>query len=395
MKITVLFTTLFLGVFVNASAQTINEFYKFKNDISNDIKNDSNSWKYQTGAITYSFCDYYKNALEAWDLNGVGKTIVTKEDSLYFKNFKPVNAQKYIIDRSRNEQIIIINEAHHNPMHRVFTTSLLQGLYDNGYRYLGLEALLDSSINERKFPIVESGYYTREPQFGNLIHEAIKIGFTVFGYEANVFNFSNGKRREIEQAENIAKIIAKDPKSKFLIHCGYEHIIEGTPDIRNWEKAMARNLKEMTEINPFTIDQTRYTEKGNMIFNHQFISMVHTKFSVIMVDGKGETFNGAISNKNFDCSIIHPVTKYINNRPNWLTVNRNRYIIPDSRIGDYPALILAYRKNEFEQNGVPADIVEISDINKKGILFLDKGDYDVIIKDKFYKIINKYQIQIK
>jgi hypothetical protein len=51
------------------------------------------------------------------------------------------------LNRAKNEKLIIINEAHHNIKHRVFTTSLLQGLYDNGYRFFGLEALSDTSIN--------------------------------------------------------------------------------------------------------------------------------------------------------------------------------------------------------------------------------------------------------
>ncbi len=43
-------------------------------------------------------------------------------------------AAEYIIKRSSKERIIIINEAHHQPLHRVFTESLLEGLYQNGFR---------------------------------------------------------------------------------------------------------------------------------------------------------------------------------------------------------------------------------------------------------------------
>ncbi|MBP1616167.1 MAG: hypothetical protein H6Q13_3615, partial [Bacteroidetes bacterium] len=359
------------------------------------IQKDSTDWKYQMGATDYSFSEYYKKALETWDKNGEGVKKVSREDSIYFKSFKPMTAKDYIIKRSKNEQIIIINEAHHIPMHRVFTTTLLQGLYNNGYRYFGLEALFDSLINERKFLNSESGYYTNEPQLGNLVYEAIKIGFTIFNYEAS--EGKNGKEREIEQAQNIAKIIAKHPDSKFLIHCDYEHIIEGTPVNKSWEKAMAGRLKEFTKIDPFTIDQTFYSEKGDAKYNSPYIQLVNLDYPVIMVNNNGKTFNGGIENDQTDCRIIHPITKYINERPDWLTLNGRRriYKIPNTEITEYPALILAYRKSEFEQKGIPADIVELTDENKTGRLLLDKGDYELIIKNKFYIIKNKYLIKIK
>lgn len=50
----------------------------------------------------------------------------------------------------------MINEAHHQLMHRTFTTSLLEGLYAKGYRFLGLEALAydDTLLNQRGYPVL-------------------------------------------------------------------------------------------------------------------------------------------------------------------------------------------------------------------------------------------------
>lgn len=378
--------------FLNLSAQTKKEIYKFSNDIKTQIEKDTVPWKYQMGAWDYSFSGYYQKALECWDISFGGVPKISLNDSLYFNTFKPYNAKEYILNRSGKEQVIIINEAHHNARHRVFTTSLLQRLYKKGYRFLGLETLdiKDSLLNKRKFPVLNSGYYSKEPQFGNLIDEALKIGFTVFAYEAR--NDKNGKDREIEQAQNIAKVIAKNPKSKFLIHCGFEHIIEGTPYNKDWEKAMAGRLKEITGINPFTIDQISYTEKSEKKFNSPYIGMVNAKETVIMVDKNGNTFNGGIKNDQTDCRIIHPITKYLNNRPNWQLMDgkRKTYKIPAAKIPAYPVLILAYRVNEFDHDGIPSDVLEIINKNQTGYLVLEKGKYDIIIKDKDYKIVNRY-----
>lgn len=391
-----LFNFIFILFFtVKITAQINKETYQFSKDIENKIDKDTLSWKYQMGATDYSISEYYLQALKTWDKNGSGIKTVTKEDSLYFNSFNKIDAKEYIINRSKNEKVIIINEAHHNSRHRVFTTSLLQGLYDNGYRFFGLEALSDSLINKRKFPILESGYYTKEPQMANLIQDAIRIGFTLFEYE--VSDDSNGKQREIGQAKNIAKLIKENPNSKFLIHCGWDHVIEGTPRNKSWEKAMAGRLNEYTNLDPFTIDQVFYSEKGDIKFISPYVKIVDSDKPIIMVNESGKTFNGSATNDQTDCKIIHPLTEYINERPNWLFLNgeRKEYAIPKSKISEYPILALAYRKDEFEQNGIPADLIEILNTESYTNLILKKGIYKIIIKDKNYKIIDEFEIKLK
>ena len=385
---------LFLLATANLVAQSEKFEYRFSIDIENTIEKDTVPWKYQIGANEYSFIGNYRKARETWDKNGVGTPKITEEDSLYFIGFKPINAREYIIERSKNEKIIIINEAHTNSNHRTFTHSLLQGLYDNGYRYLGLEALFDTIINERKYPIIESGYYTKEPEFGNLIYAALNIGFSLFGYDSFEYN---GQEREIAQARNIVKFVEQNPHGKVLIHCGHDHVIKGTPNDPTWEKAMAGRLKEYTQINPFTIDQTKFSEKSERKYNHPYIAMINQGFPVVLINDNGNLFNGKKDNDQVDIIIIHPETQYVNNRPNWLLSieNRKEYNIEKSKITQYPLLVLAYRKNEFDNKGVPEDLIEIVENENIPSLILKKGDYEIIVKDSNYNIINRYEIKIE
>lgn len=122
-----IFNCIFLLVFtVKISAQIKKETYQFSKDIETKIEMDTLSWKYQMGATDYSISEYYQKALETWDKNGSGIAKISKEDSLYFNSFKQKDANEYIINRSKNEKVVIINEAHHNARHRVFTTSLFK-----------------------------------------------------------------------------------------------------------------------------------------------------------------------------------------------------------------------------------------------------------------------------
>lgn len=383
-------------------SQEKKETYLFSENIKTNFEKDTTLPRYQKAATNFSISGYYKLALETWDKQYESndtskKRTVPTEDSIYFKSFKPVNAKEYILNRSKKEQLILINEAHNNSRHRVFTTSLLKDLYNNGYRFLGIEALWNN-LNGKEFPVMESGFYTKESQFGNLIKEAIDIGFIVFEYESESRVNDGGKTREREQAENIAKLIKENPNSKFIVHCGYEHIVEGTPGIQTWEKAMAARLAEMTGINPFTIDQTYYSEKGTPTLNSPYIGMVNRDYPIIMVNDKNETFSVPDNNlKKIDCAIIHPVTKYKNNRPDWLSLSneRKKVKINSSKIKEYPALVLAYRINEYEKNGIPADVIELQNNAKETNLILKKGQYKIVIKNKDYKITNEFLENIK
>ena len=369
-----------------ACAQHKKPNYQFSADILKEIESDTNAWRYQLGATALSFSGHYQQALSIWLKNGIRKPNHTKNDSLLYAKSKKLNAKDYIIERSKDEQIIIINEAHHNPMHRVFTASLLKDLYKNGYRYLGLEALTDRAINKRKFATQESGYYTKEPEFGNLIVEALQIGFKVFGYEAGPNK--NGKEREIEQAKNIESFLKNNPKGKLIIHCGFSHVFENHYTV--WEKAMAGRLKEYLQIDPFTIDQEIYTERGNATYEPLMVNLNREQVAIVLEDEFGNVFRGSRQPTQTDIVIIHPKTEMLEGRPHWLSNGKSKIRIDEKYTKKYPLLALAYRNDKLNQNGIPADIVELLDEKSPMFFYLAPGKYNIVIKDKSYTTITTY-----
>ena len=385
-------TLLLLTLSTLVFGQTKPETYRFSADILNQIDKDTVAWKYQTGAAELSFSEYYKDVLRIWDKNGLRKPNDIPADSLFYINSKKIPAKDYIINQSKAAQIIIINEAHHIPRHRTFTHSLLLGLYKNGYRYLGLEALFDTLINVRKYPVLESGYYTKEPEFGTMVQEALKIGFTVFGYEAAPGK--NNKAREIEQAANIQRFIETHPKGKVLIHCGFAHAYEN--DYAAWGKAMAGRLKDLLKIDPLTIDQTMFVEKSDVVNNSLFNRLNRTGEPIVLIDNNGAVFNGKGQNNQTDIVVIHPITHYVDGRPDWFVKGKTRYSIPSSKLNNNQAILaLAYRKGEFKNNGIPADVIEITKDSPSRNLYLPAGKYELVIKDFNYAIIQQYPISIK
>jgi hypothetical protein len=368
--------------------------YKFTADIQREIEGDTMPWKYQTGAVHYSFAGDYPSVLSTWEKAFPGRKLTaTLADTMLMRNSVPVNARNYILRRADNEKIIIINEAHHISRHRTFTSSLLEDLYKKGYRYLGLEALFDTLINERNFAVLESGYYTQEPEFGNLIHHARKLGFTIFGYEASPDK--SGKEREIGQALNIKEFMDQHSDGKYLIHCGYDHVYE--KEVKQWEKAMAGRLKEYTGIDPFTIDQVKYQEKGNADENPYFLRVTEEKEPFILMYEDSVMFNGHPPRQQTDVMVIHPPTRYIQGRPDWLAGNRKSVFLTGWkwRKQQYPILVLAYRDEEYQKKGIPADVIEIQHKKDKKPLFLWPGNYLIIVRDKNYQVESAFDIQVR
>jgi hypothetical protein len=377
-----------------AWGQNDSENYKFRADIQDTIEKDTVAWKYQVGATAYSFIGDYANVLTTWD-KGANARIYTPTslDTLTLKSGRLKNAQDYILDRSKSENLIIINEAHHIAKHRLFTASLLEGLYQNGYRYLGLEALTGALDLEQKYATSESGYYTHEPEMGHLIYEARRLGFVVFGYEATAGK--NGKEREIEQAKNIQAFLGKNPKGKVIIHCGFDHVYEN--EVHGWEKAMAGRLKEYTGIDPFTIDQVKFTERSKPEFSHYFVYATQQTQPFVVVLPNEEVFNGINAPKQTDLVVVHPVSHYKNDSPHWLSHKKGTYVLPKTKLKHYtyPIQVLAYRLGEYDNKGIPAAIVEIQNADQNTTLYLSKNHYEIVIRNRDYSLKERFNISVK
>lgn len=356
------------------------EPYKFSSQIIKEI--DTTDYKNQEGAWELSFIGDYKNSLFYAD-RGTKPEGISKKDSLHFLSLEPVPAKDYILDRARKEQIVILNEAHHMPLHRVFASSLLQDLYHAGFKYFGAEAISvkDSTLNDRKFPVIETGYYTLEPQFGNLIRNALSIGFVVFPYEADFSKPIDGKEREIQQAKNIQRILKEDPEAKIFIYAGYDHIREDSL-FNSWGKAMAGRLKEYTGIDPFTIDQVEMMEKSSPVYESPYSKLKESEHPVVYVDSIGQPFAGSAGSSKFDVSVFHPKTNYVNGRPDWMFTPDRTPVLVNQRINtSFPCLIVAYKAGEDISQAVPVDVIELKSKKEKKALALKKGRYTILILD--------------
>jgi len=224
--------------------------------------------------------------------------------------------------------------------------------------------------------LLSSGSYTVEPCFANLLREAVDLGYQIFPYEAGPNDF--GKYREIVQAENIKKVLDQHPDSKLFIYCGYDHAVEDSLS-HDWLLAMAGRLKQITGIDPLTIDQVELSERIPASGENAYRHSMSASYSAVWVDKDGKVFNQANENKYYDLNIYHPNTELINGRPKWRYTSATR-AVRCSGIDQFPTLVLAYRESEDITQAVPVDVVEIREKGANVPLLLPTGKYTVVYR---------------
>lgn len=285
------------------------------------------------------------------------KSIYNKRVDSLLNNRKQKNALQEFDSIIKNKQVVMLNEIHWSPKNRILATKLLHNLKENGFKYFAVEAIekdKDSILNSRKYPSKDTGYYTKEPYFGHLLRIAKNLNFEIVQYD----DLNTNEDRDLVQANNLKKIIAKDSNAKIFVYAGIDHILETNPP----KKRMAEHFKELTGINPVTLNQIKIT------------SDIPTEFE-IFPSTDFNTFNGLATNVDFYIvNNIKPslIDVYKDEEFGKLNLKFKKLIINKKE----NTLVKIYNKNEYNKlkfNAIPISIF-IYDIENTTIEF-PKGNY--------------------
>jgi hypothetical protein len=321
------------------------------------------------------------------------------------------SALKTIARIADSQRVIMINEEHRTPLHRSFTKRLLPILYKKGFRYLALETLseTDTELNSRKYPVQKSGTYSADPVFGDLIRGALKIGFKIVPYDSDpncqpkpdnpIFCQDE---RERGQAQNIYdRILKTNSQAKILVHGGRDHIAEIKEDAGF--AYMGWHFKNITKIDPFTIDQMHMSERRNPADEEPIYRYTTRKRTLTeptaFVSTNGKFWRGGAEH---DLKIFHPRAKYENNRPTWLKLEgRKKSAVEFKKLnlpvqkqiftGQNPILVQAFVTGE-SADAVPVDQFILYPNKEIPVLMLPKGSFRIRATDKFGKVIGEYKV---
>jgi hypothetical protein len=319
-----------------------------------------------------------------------------------------VNAADAIVDMAASRRIVMINEAHHDAHTRELTLELLPRLRAMGFRYFAAEAVddKDPGLMQRGYPNESTGSeYLLEPLYGEIIRQAIKLGYIIVPYDVDVS--SSGDRDTIEARTLYEKVFAKDPQAKLFVHAGYSHIDKAPGNLGNDIKPMAMQLKRLSGYDPLCVDQVQFRDVAVGGLDFGFYDKVALQFSphkpTALRKLDSDTY-WTSDPREHDISIILPPASVgdldyglatqvdtmhreifflphapfdIRARPSWLSLDgkRTTFSIDTTLCQDQvPCVVDAYYSDE-PDSSTPADRYTFLRGHSRNVLYLYPGHY--------------------
>lgn len=303
------------------------------------------------------------------------------------------DALSAIVAASRDRQIVIINEAHFSPRHRAFSTLLALELRKLGFEYLAVETLDNrtpepvAGLQARGYPLIEDGYYSKEPVYGDLLRRSLLAGYQLVGYEIYDYVGDDDKldaverqiQREEGQARNIIdRVLAKNPRARIFVHVGHGHVSKGRSNFQGREiDMMAESLRRKSGIDPLCIEQARSAwprrAEGDIVLTTAvWRNFSGDSFVMARRDGAGYWNSGDV-----DIQVWHRPEIMRQGRPHWLTLDgyRQPRRIPTKLLPkEGRRLIQAFVATE-SADAVPMDQVLVTAGEKPPVFMLPKGRY--------------------
>ncbi|GLQ87492.1 hypothetical protein GCM10007898_10580 [Dyella flagellata] len=319
-----------------------------------------------------------------------------------------------IPDLAKNYQVVLLNEAHNVALTRSLTVPLLSRLYAQGFRYFAAETLAqsDTNLQTRGYPVVDSGFYTQEPVYGEMVRTALKLGFKVIAYEATS-NTSSADEREAEQARHLYDSVFKhDPNARLVINAGYEHIVKSGVYLGG--ESMAEHLYKLSGASMLAVDQTAMYPHPSSQNDHPYYTAVMKQLQpqapIVFVDAQGKPWS---LRSAYDVTVFFPPEKLERGRPTWLSLGGLRHprlVSADGCRGHYACLVEARYSNE-GADAIPADrmlldlppmTVSISGVAAysstqavpTGNLYLRPGSYQLSFVVGDDKVLHKQTIEV-
>lgn len=224
------------------------------------------------------------------------------------EKWRSMDAADAIAAAAAGRHIVLINEVHHDAQTRALTLELLPRLRKLGFSYLAIEALGDDpGLAQRGYPLRSSGTeYLQEPLYGEIVREAIRLGFVLVPYDYDKAG-SDVEAREAGQARNLYdRVFVKDPEARLVVAAGYAHVDKAVGRLGS-ARPMAETLAELTGDNLLSVDQAQFVEaEWNADDQYQqLITRFPSEVPEVLVD-KTDGHLWSAAPKLYDISVISP-----------------------------------------------------------------------------------------
>lgn len=292
-------------------------------------------------------------------------------------------------------QVVMLNENHGHSNQRAANFLFVRELRKLGFTHLGFETLdyervddggcrsavlKDTALESRGHALEDTGFYTRDPIYGELVRMALAEGYALFAYE-RTFDDPASPQREQAQAQNIACVLEADPDARIVVIGGGGHTSKaegGRPG-----GMMGRRLAGMLDVEPLSIANRSGRLQG---FPADAGS---AGYADPALDGAlagqpyfAEGASGPVATKGYDRDAYVPAPAGRSAQAGWLRLGGWRVPAPpvDITCGQPPCLLEARREGEPE-DAVPGDRCVAWQSGRACTLFLAPGRYRLDWRD--------------
>ena len=358
----------------------------------------------------------------------VGSDLERDPSVAALRGYQPFDARQAVLKLAETHRVLFINEAHHVPQGRAFILTLLKGLYQRGFRYYAAETFgEDVDLRKRGYPARHTGYYTREPIFGDAVRTALKLGYKLVPYEYvkpaksstnDSDPFTGEDQRERGEAQNLYdRILKHDPKARILVHAGYGHIGKQVTTM-SWSAGdlgakkggsatlipMAVYLQRISGIVPFSVDNSGlYAHDApsheSLLYRYMTSRGLVKDAPTVFRNARGQYYVPPSVRGVYDVMVCHPRPRDENGRPTWLRMGGLRRPVPIPPVFAAPrtasVLVQAFYQNEDPNQAVPVDQAEIPSGGKPPTLMLPTGRFLLRLVDVSGKALNQQTVTVK
>jgi hypothetical protein len=310
----------------------------------------------------------------------------------------PVPALDCITRLAKPYRVVLLNEAHNIALTRTLTVRLLKQLRAEGFNVFAAETLYQSDVaalDKRGYPTADSGFYTREPIYAEMVRTALKLGYKVVAYEADTDHI--GDAREAQQAENLWKILKHDPSAKLVVNAGYAHIQKTGKFLG--AQSMAEHFIEDSGIQPLSVEQTILIPHLNSEMNQpdydSIVAAVHPSQPIVFVNKDGMPWS---LRPGYDVSVIFPKEHFVYRRPTWagLWGARVPYTVNGSVCQRHWPCMIAARYADEGEDAIPADRMVLDPVSLMTVndIKITTGDYSTPIGQLYLRPGYRYRLRI-
>jgi|GEM_PF-5657366 len=373
-------------------------------DVLVDYKDAEVAPWYQTSnnpqlAFNYSFLG---NVELSKKVNNVERSIRLARDAEPSFDKVPFDAHKLIVVKAKQARVVLINESHTSPDHRVFVSDLLPDLRTLGYNRLAVEAL-QSDDNEQSLTM-------KDPVFLRYLLDAKNQGYSLVSYDnksneepnwneiekGDGVEYADGYEtlsksmniRDYNQFLNLEIYIDNLPeREKVIIHVGHRH--GGEVQIGDWKPLGAYLSEKYGSEAILSIDQVILNDCVS-IDSNDYYNQYNPKKSIVCTVGTKPYAKKIFNPISMSYQAVTDLQILHTDHEIRLQSDTSMIYVNHSEISncEYPLAIMIYESHANPRTDIAYSAIEVKHREDlKPSIIPNDNKYNVLIKDSRNNVV--------